>query len=154
MNKDTTNSDRATCRVCGKNADVFKDKISEREYGISMMCQDCQDKVFGPGSERFCQRNARGKNIVSPELLTDWIMKECGYTFFTSRKNKRMYYTTGTNNHRYAHAIIGMLVQRGTQGETTIALVKRVEKCIRDRTFVDAEEFDRLYDILPYPQVG
>lgn len=34
------------CVLCGKPAVEFKDEISKREYTISGMCQECQDKVF------------------------------------------------------------------------------------------------------------
>lgn len=35
------------CNLCGKPATDFRDELSEREYRISGMCQQCQDKVFG-----------------------------------------------------------------------------------------------------------
>ena len=35
------------CMTCDGYAIEFKDEISEKEYGISGMCQDCQDRVFG-----------------------------------------------------------------------------------------------------------
>lgn len=37
-----------TCALCGAKVtiDSFKDTISIKEYGISGMCQACQDKVF------------------------------------------------------------------------------------------------------------
>ena len=37
------------CATCGEptgNAEDFRDEYSMREYTISRMCQDCQDKVF------------------------------------------------------------------------------------------------------------
>ena len=34
------------CVWCGKEAKVFKDELSRREYTISGMCQECQDKLF------------------------------------------------------------------------------------------------------------
>lgn len=34
------------CSTCKKPINGFKDKISEREYGISGMCQSCQDATF------------------------------------------------------------------------------------------------------------
>jgi hypothetical protein len=34
------------CALCGQNAWEFKDELSKKEYGISGMCQKCQDKVF------------------------------------------------------------------------------------------------------------
>ena len=35
------------CPTCQKPIGKFKDKTSEREFEISGMCQECQDKVFG-----------------------------------------------------------------------------------------------------------
>jgi hypothetical protein len=37
---------------CGRSLrDVpFRDELSAREYQISRLCQECQDKVFGPGA--------------------------------------------------------------------------------------------------------
>jgi hypothetical protein len=37
----------ATCSICKCKAVVFKDEVSRREYGISGMCQPCQDKMWG-----------------------------------------------------------------------------------------------------------
>lgn len=34
------------CVMCGKPATQFRDAISQREYKISGLCQQCQDKVF------------------------------------------------------------------------------------------------------------
>jgi uncharacterized CHY-type Zn-finger protein len=37
------------CPFCGKKVDPttkFKDALSLREYGISGLCQNCQDKMF------------------------------------------------------------------------------------------------------------
>ena len=36
-----------TCVMCGCPAGVFTDEISRKEYGISGMCQPCQDITFG-----------------------------------------------------------------------------------------------------------
>ena len=35
------------CVSCGNEAKSFRDALSEKEYGISRMCQNCQDSVFG-----------------------------------------------------------------------------------------------------------
>lgn len=35
------------CVSCGKTADSFRDQLSLKEYGISGLCQICQDQVFG-----------------------------------------------------------------------------------------------------------
>ena len=35
------------CTTCDGYAIEFKDEISKKEYTISGMCQDCQDRVFG-----------------------------------------------------------------------------------------------------------
>jgi len=38
------------CVTCGStkiNPENFKDSLSLKEFGISGMCQECQDKTFG-----------------------------------------------------------------------------------------------------------
>lgn len=35
------------CMTCLGEADYFRDELSKKEYRISGMCQDCQDRVFG-----------------------------------------------------------------------------------------------------------
>lgn len=37
------------CPFCGKEIleAEFKDELSKKEYGISGMCQHCQDSIFG-----------------------------------------------------------------------------------------------------------
>jgi len=35
------------CATCKNPNIVFRDALSEKEYTISGMCQDCQDSVFG-----------------------------------------------------------------------------------------------------------
>lgn len=32
---------------CGKEVGTFRDALSEKEYRISGLCQECQDSVFG-----------------------------------------------------------------------------------------------------------
>lgn len=34
------------CVMCGKPATQFRDALSQKEFSISGMCQQCQDKVF------------------------------------------------------------------------------------------------------------
>lgn len=42
---------RGLCPICGARPPFeFKDRLSEKEYRISGMCQLCQDKVFVPVS--------------------------------------------------------------------------------------------------------
>ena len=36
-----------TCTTCNSPITKFKDVLSEKEYSISGMCQECQDNVFG-----------------------------------------------------------------------------------------------------------
>lgn len=41
--------EEGVCVTCGKNVNVetdFRDALSKKEYGISRMCQTCQDRVF------------------------------------------------------------------------------------------------------------
>lgn len=33
---------------CGKPITTFKDALSAREYRISGLCQECQDRIFNP----------------------------------------------------------------------------------------------------------
>ena len=35
------------CMTCNSYATEFKNEKSKKEYGISGMCQPCQDSVFG-----------------------------------------------------------------------------------------------------------
>jgi len=39
------------CPSCEQPVDPnsFRDELSRKEYGISGLCQPCQDKTFGPG---------------------------------------------------------------------------------------------------------
>ena len=34
------------CVSCGKSATEFRDRLSLKEYGISGLCQTCQDEIF------------------------------------------------------------------------------------------------------------
>ena len=36
------------CVSCGQPALIFRDNLSEKEFSISGLCQECQDKVFKP----------------------------------------------------------------------------------------------------------
>ena len=36
------------CVACGGVATKFNDEISQKEYTISGLCQECQDEVFKP----------------------------------------------------------------------------------------------------------
>lgn len=35
-----------TCVKCGKSANRFADELSKKEFGISGVCQCCQDLIF------------------------------------------------------------------------------------------------------------
>jgi len=42
------------CPICKKSIDVnrdFRDTLSQREYLISGMCQNCQDSIWGSNGE-------------------------------------------------------------------------------------------------------
>lgn len=41
--------EQGLCPVCKKQIDMneFRDNLSRKEFGISGLCQECQDKVFG-----------------------------------------------------------------------------------------------------------
>lgn len=36
---------------CGKPVEGFRDRLSEKEYTISGLCQNCQDEIFGVDDE-------------------------------------------------------------------------------------------------------
>ncbi len=40
------------CPLCNKNIGTFKDKLSEKEFKISGMCQACQDDFFNEESPK------------------------------------------------------------------------------------------------------
>lgn len=37
---------KAICVVCGNKVEGFKSELCKREYEISGLCQDCQDKIW------------------------------------------------------------------------------------------------------------
>ncbi len=37
---------KGLCPTCGAEIGPFRDELSRREFAISGMCQECQDKVF------------------------------------------------------------------------------------------------------------
>ena len=39
------------CVKCGEAATDFRDALSRKEYGISGLCQPCQDGIFGVSDE-------------------------------------------------------------------------------------------------------
>ena len=43
--------DNQMCVICGDDANHFTDELSRKEYGISGMCQSCQDGVFSVDSQ-------------------------------------------------------------------------------------------------------
>ena len=43
-------TEKGSCVICKKSVDVktdFKDKLSITEWGLSQLCQQCQDETFG-----------------------------------------------------------------------------------------------------------
>lgn len=44
---------RGECPYCNKPVDLtkFRDPLSVKDYGITGMCQSCQDEFFKPGEE-------------------------------------------------------------------------------------------------------
>jgi len=49
FNKQVENARKGLCALCKVPVRVadFRDWISRKEYGISKLCQKCQDSVFG-----------------------------------------------------------------------------------------------------------
>lgn len=49
---DVNNSiETKVCATCGKPVTEFRDPLSEKEFGISGMCQKCQDSIWGSEDE-------------------------------------------------------------------------------------------------------
>ena len=48
-------ADAQSCVCCGESAKVFRDDLSRREFGISRLCQSCQDSVFDNDNEPWQQ---------------------------------------------------------------------------------------------------
>lgn len=40
-------AEQGLCTVCERPIGKFKDRLSKREYGISGLCQSCQDNIWG-----------------------------------------------------------------------------------------------------------
>ena len=40
--------DSGVCVICGSAATEFNNLLSEDEFGLSAMCQECQDGTFRP----------------------------------------------------------------------------------------------------------
>lgn len=38
---------RMVCLFCNKQIKGFKDELSKKEYQLSGLCQECQDRIFG-----------------------------------------------------------------------------------------------------------
>ena len=47
----TSAIEQGVCATCGKRIMGFNNPLSEREYTIGGMCQDCQNSVFGGDNE-------------------------------------------------------------------------------------------------------
>jgi hypothetical protein len=45
--RDTFARSTRICKICGESARRFRDSISEFEYRVSAICQQCQDRYFG-----------------------------------------------------------------------------------------------------------
>jgi uncharacterized CHY-type Zn-finger protein len=45
--KSSTSQKQKICVACRKQITGFRDTLSEKEYTISGLCQECQDEVFG-----------------------------------------------------------------------------------------------------------
>lgn len=43
----STALEKRQCAMCGKDAKVFRDDVSTREYLLTAWCQACQDEFYG-----------------------------------------------------------------------------------------------------------
>ena len=46
FSKEVARVDAGLCPTCDEEVGPFKDDLSRKEYGISGMCQPCQDMMF------------------------------------------------------------------------------------------------------------
>lgn len=46
------------CTMCREPIGTFRNELSEREYGISGLCQKCQDEIFGDGTEEPVRKSS------------------------------------------------------------------------------------------------
>lgn len=44
--------DAGQCPTCGNEIGIFRDRLSEKEFEISGMCQTCQDVTFSNPDEK------------------------------------------------------------------------------------------------------
>lgn len=49
FNKEVERVESGKCPMCGQPIDIttFRDELSLKEFGISGICQECQDEIFG-----------------------------------------------------------------------------------------------------------
>jgi len=45
------------CLWCGKRVEGFRDYLSLKEYSISGLCQECQDRTFGDAETTTYKNN-------------------------------------------------------------------------------------------------
>ena len=59
------------CVKCGESAVDFRDELSRKEFGISALCQSCQDGIFGVEEEPEVGQGSHAVPgfFVSPEAL-------------------------------------------------------------------------------------
>ena len=59
------------CVKCGESAVDFRDELSRKEFGISGLCQGCQDGIFGAPEEPEAGQGSHAIPgfFVSPEAL-------------------------------------------------------------------------------------
>ena len=59
------------CVKCGEFDLSFRDELSRKEFGISALCQSCQDGIFGVGDEPEVGQGSHAVPgfFVSPEAL-------------------------------------------------------------------------------------
>lgn len=75
------------CVFCGSPQQKFRDNVSFREWRISGICQNCQDKVFRKENQQtmknkskklkkctICKKAIEPKDYVNPGI---WVHLEC-----------------------------------------------------------------------------
>ena len=64
------------CCGCKVNANEFKDELSKKEFGISGLCQKCQDEVFDASTETLNETTDQEEIVESSEEVGESTFKE------------------------------------------------------------------------------
>lgn len=76
---------------CGKLALVFRDEESRREFAISGLCQNCQDKIWKPKRKHVAKPTTPAKPALAPAGPNDYAIERGGMKCGQSEAQARRY---------------------------------------------------------------